>query len=168
MKYCLVVAVLIVSAIDYVTPFSSGVPNLKTVCKGMTPQHDDYKPQTSAAPFQITLSSATVTAGKGIEVTLKSTSDATFKGFYLQGRNSNGDPIGSFVINKDAKAHSCNGLRQNAAHHANGKEDKSSMTVTWESPADYEGNVQFIGTFVKDFVHIWAGVKAEPLTVTKN
>jgi len=156
---------LVVFSVDYVTSFSSGVPPLRSVCLGMTPQHEKYTPQTSAAPYSITISNTTVNGGNNIEVILRSTGDAKFKGFYIQGRDDKGNPVGSFEINKVAKAHSCGGIKRNAAHHANGKEEKTEARIVWEAPSNYNGGIQFIGTFVKDFVHIWAGVTAEPLTV---
>ena len=44
-------------------------------------------------------------------VTLKSTGTAKFKGFYLQGRNEDSKPVGSFANNDVAKTHSCGGIR---------------------------------------------------------
>ena len=50
----------------HVNSFSASVPPLRSVCTNMLPHHDVYKPQSSEAPFEITVSSNTVSGGEDI------------------------------------------------------------------------------------------------------
>jgi hypothetical protein len=163
----ILLTVFIGTLINPTTGFSASVPPLRSVCMNQLPHHDTYKPQTSEPPFKITTSGTEVMAGESVLVTLSSTTPITFKGFYLQAKDENSKPIGSFSPDMiDSKAHSCGGVRNNAAHHANGKIEKTRVTITWTSPKDYSGEVTFISTFVQHYVHIWAGVYSDPVLVT--
>ena len=46
---------------------------------------------------------------------------------------------------------------KNALTHSDSR-GKTSLDVTWEAPRDYQGDVLFVTTFVKDYATFWAQV----------
>ncbi len=75
--------------------YPSGPP--LSTCEFMTPHHPENKPQTTVAPYNITVSKSSYTAGENLTVTISGTK--TFKGFILQAQGTNSPvawPVGVF------------------------------------------------------------------------
>jgi len=52
---------------NFVQSFSVGVLPTRSVCRGMIPGHDTYKPQEKEVPFQITSDVKTVNSGGQVD-----------------------------------------------------------------------------------------------------
>ncbi|CAL8094434.1 unnamed protein product [Orchesella dallaii] len=160
----IVLFLVVILAVDNVSSFSVSVPPVKSVCRSMQPGHDKYKPQTIDSPFSVSTDISEVQGGSVVEVLLQGSGNKTFKGYYLQARDSNDSPIGMFNSNTLAKVHSCGGIRANAAHHAN-SEEKNRIAVSWMAPKRYSGEITFTATFVENYVVFWTQVKAQTIKV---
>jgi len=157
--------VVILSAILAVAwSYPTTVPPSPEVCSKMTPGHGP-SPQKSKSPYTIDVSTANVKGGNNVQVTLSGNGE-TFKGFYVQARDAQGNRVGTFIPDDGAvKVHGCGGIKNNAAHHS-GKDDKQSITVHWKAPQAFSGQVTFVATFVHEFETFWTNVKSGPVTVT--
>lgn len=164
LRSSIILFLVIIMSVDNVKSFSVSVPPVKSVCKSMHPGHDKYKPQTVDSPFSVSTDITEVQGGSVVEVLLQGSSNKTFKGYYLQARDSHDAPIGMFNSNTLAKVHSCGGIRANAAHHAN-SEEKDRIRVSWMAPKRYSGDITFTATFVENYVQFWTQVKAQTIKV---
>ena len=92
----------------------------------------------------------------------------TFKGFFLQARNSDDDIIGSFeTVTNDGKYVNCGNKPQTAVTHVSSN-PKNSVKVKWIAPSDFEGSVQIHATFVKDYSTFWVKVPSNSIEVVGN
>ncbi|CAG7819702.1 unnamed protein product, partial [Allacma fusca] len=107
LKMVKVLAVLLLGITATVTAFPDNVPATTSTCMEMTPGHGDG-PQKSASPYQVATSVTRLKSGGQLEVTIKG---SAFKGFYVQARDSEGNPVGSFLSNKLTETHSCFGKK---------------------------------------------------------
>lgn len=96
------VTIALVCAIPSAYSYSAGAP--EQACKNMVPQHQ-VAPQTSEAPYKLTLSKDKLTAGSDEPIHIKVQGNSggnTIKGFMIQGR-IDGKPVGKFVLPKKSK-----------------------------------------------------------------
>ena len=101
-------------------------------------------------------------------VELNPTGSETFKGFFLQARNSDDDIIGSFeTVTSDGKYVNCGNKPQTAVTHVNSG-PKSSVKVKWTAPSDFEGSVQIHATFVQDYSTFWVKIPSNNIEVVGN
>ncbi|CAG7837712.1 unnamed protein product [Allacma fusca] len=155
-----VLVVLLLGITAMVTAFSDNVPETTSTCVEMTPGHGDG-PQNSASPYQVVTSVTRLKSGEHLEVFINGTA---FRGFYVQARDSEGNPVGSFLPNNLTETHSCFGKKSNAAHH-NSPTSKTSLRIFWNSPSNFTGKVAFTGTVVKDFATYWTFIKSKPIEI---
>ena len=92
----------------------------------------------------------------------------TFKGFFLQARNSDDDIIGSFeTVTNDGKYVNCGNKPQTAVTHMNSN-PKNSVKVKWTAPSDFEGSVKIHATIVQDYSTFWVKVPSNSIEVVEN
>jgi len=166
-----IIALLFIHSLstNHVAGFTVGPPPLPTVCKTMNPQHHDYKAQSTDSPFMITADRTEVAAGSSVFVNLFTIDPETkFIGFYVQARDENDNPIGTFNPNANTKVHNCFGRRANAAHHASGLVKKDNVTIVWTAPDNFHGEVVFTATAMRDFVTYWVFLQTDPVQVVND
>lgn len=96
------VTIALVCAIPSAYSYSSGAPD--AACDNMVPQHQ-VAPQSSEAPYKLTLSKSSLTAGSDERVHIKVQGNSggnTIKGFMIQGR-IDGKPVGKFILPQKSK-----------------------------------------------------------------
>lgn len=74
--------------------YSEGAP--VDVCQDMLPQHG-APAQTTDSPYTLTANRKSVKPGETLTLTLAAKDASKFKGFLVQARDSNDNPIGSFM-----------------------------------------------------------------------
>jgi len=165
--YQLLVTVAILSKIDRTSSFSMGAPD--SACVGMTPGHA-HESQTGLPPANLTLTSYIVLPGKMIGIELVATDNSQFKGFIIQARSvkQKDQQIGSFVVSgDDASYMTCGrGIHNSITHRkSNGK---SSVKAQWRAPSDFEGEVLFRYTCLKEYQTFWVGLETAPVRITRS
>jgi len=148
-------SMLIGSVFSYPTNVPEGA------CVSMTPGHGTSA-QKNASPYKIEASPKIVRQGDLVQVVLYGSEP--FKGFYLQARDQNGTPIGSFTRNDIVKTHNCGNGEKNAAFHGV-RGLKNNLEIYWTAPKDFTGQVTFTSSFVSEFEKFWTFVRANPITV---
>jgi hypothetical protein len=151
---------LLIAIPAHITAFKSGAP--EEACDSMIPDHHST-PQSTQSPYTITLNKSKVKAGDIVEVTLSGSDSTKFKGYLIQARVGN-TPIGKFQKGPEIKLLNCGSGVGSAATHTNNK-DKTSIKLTWMSPAGLSAIVRFRVTFVKTGAEYWVGQESDPITV---
>jgi len=148
--------------VGQVLSYPNEVPATDSVCRTMTPGHGP-RPKDGPSVYKITPQVTSVPHDGILEVELKGEKD--FRGFYVQARNANGEPIGTFIP-KDAntKVHNCFGGKNNGIFHGS-RGTRNNVVVSWKPPKDYSGNVNFVATFVQDFDNFWTNVNGGSVAV---
>merc|ERR1719347_2565613 len=104
----------------------------------------------------------------GLElVTLES---SKFKGFIIQVRSEEDKSIqvGSFVISGDKASYmTCGRGIHNSITHRKSL-PKTSVKAQWRAPTDFDGEVVFRFTCLKDFNTYWVGLDSESVRVTRS
>lgn len=132
----------------------------------MTPGHGLF-PQISNSPFEVRLSSNKISSGYSVDVELKSKMSDEFEGFFVQGRDSKDNVIGTFeTLGEDGRYVSCDNKVQSAVTHTIGS-FKTSVKVKWNAPSDFQGMVRILATFVTDYSTYWVKVPSSELEVVK-
>ena len=86
-------------------------------------------------------------------------------GFFIQVRDEEGMPIGSFNPDRSSgKLRSCGSGRGNALTHIN-NEDKTRIQGTWQAPGDYRGNATFTYTVALNYFEYYVKLQLEPLLI---
>jgi len=139
--------------------YSRGAPN--NACSNLTPRHGPG-PQTSPAPFSVTPIQTNVVPGGAITLRIKATQNGeSFKGFMVQATalsNQQNNGIGRFInAPQGAQLLSCVSGLENSITHGDSRL-KTTLDVTWQAPLDFEGDIEFKATFVKDYSTFWTGV----------
>lgn len=159
-----VVFLLTVGWIQQATGYGRGAPD--TTCSTMLPRHGP-NPQTSPSPYATTPLQTSVEPGGTITVRLAAINPAdNFRGFLIHATNSSSQlfmALGSFINPpSNTKSVTCSPGLQNSLTHGDGR-GKTSLDITWQAPAEYQGDVQFRATFVKDYNTFWTQVPAVAL-----
>ncbi|KAL9950259.1 hypothetical protein ACROYT_G042734 [Oculina patagonica] len=142
--------------------YPSGPP--LSTCEFMTPHHPENKPQTTVAPYNITVSKSSYTAGENLTVTISGTK--TFKGFILQAQGTNSPvawPVGVFnEIPDGAQFVYCSGgePKNTVAHNNPSRTNWNSRQFTWMAPAKSPGNITFVATIVENYNTFWTKVES--------
>ena len=78
----------------------NGAPSV--ACDNMMPSHSGAAEQNSAIPYQLELSSTSITSGDSVTVTLKKSDNgqADFRGFMIQARDQADNVVGSFSTSR--------------------------------------------------------------------
>ncbi|KAM9326659.1 putative defense protein Hdd11-like [Gastrophryne carolinensis] len=140
--------------------FSTG--KVAQSCASMIPQHH-VGPQTTAAPYNLTVSTTTYKGRNAFLVTLaKKQGGNNFKGFMIQAHPPNGTTaLGSFVLNSaDAQTLNC-GTAESAVSHTSSA-PKSNVTVIW-LPTGVQSPVQFCATVVEKKTEFWTDVRSDTI-----
>ncbi|XP_045623366.1 putative ferric-chelate reductase 1 homolog isoform X1 [Procambarus clarkii] len=144
--------------------FSQGAPD--TACATRIPKHG-VGPQNSPPPYTITPGSVQVQGGERMLVTLQVAGNTVFKGFIIQARASDTQKVTGTFFTTDHKYLNCDNGMNNAVTHK-GPADKTKVTLMWEPPSDFAGDVVFVGSFVLERTSFWVDVTSEKINVTKR
>ena len=86
--------------IGQVSSFSSGPP--EDICDSMKPSHSGLSGQTSAVPYELTVTEPFAEAGTEVTLTLTGKNSEKFKGFMVRAFESGTETaIGSFVVDSN-------------------------------------------------------------------
>jgi hypothetical protein len=136
----------------------------------MEPEHG-ADIQKGEPPFEVVLEKTSVLGADSLNITLKSKSSQTFKGFLVRVRKSTGDDqaYGTFTaIPKLSKEVDCFGVKQSGITHANNK-PKTSISLPWTAPNDADGEYEVLATFVEDGGTYWVKqAHQNKIRVTRN
>ncbi|KAG8555934.1 hypothetical protein GDO81_017866 [Engystomops pustulosus] len=144
---------------------TSGYPNgqVESSCYSMVPDHG-ASAQSSTAPYSLSLSKSTYSAGQRMTVTLAGSS---FKGFLIQARSGgSSNPLGSFTASGNAQTLYCT-TAASAVSHTSGT-SKSSIQVTWVAPSNTNSDIQLRATVVQSERVFWTGILSSKLTYNAN
>ncbi|GFT88462.1 defense protein l(2)34Fc [Nephila pilipes] len=141
--------------------YPTGAP--QETCNTFSANHTGHLPQRSKPNYELIASPSNVQPGGTLTVTLQGVGGETFKGFFIQGQNSAGKPIGRFSRQSDAQTRDCSGADDSITHvNAN---DKTQVTLKWEAPASYSGKVVFRAVCVKTYELFWNNIVSNSITV---
>ncbi|KAK3790532.1 hypothetical protein RRG08_060579 [Elysia crispata] len=130
--------------------FGGGAP--AGSCATLNPSGHGASTATGAAPYTLELSKTEYNPGDVIEVTLKGTGSAQFKGFLMAGRLADGDStdnIGEFSGDNGGNSKTlCAQPLGNAVTHT-GATPKSSVVFNWTAPSTALGDVVIHYTVVR-------------------
>ncbi|KAM5148176.1 putative ferric-chelate reductase 1 [Mantella aurantiaca] len=156
-----IVNLLIFCLYGYVNAYPNG--NVVESCSSMTPNHG-VSAQASNAPYSLTVSKTTYSAGEQILVTLSGSSQ--FKGFLIQARSgSSTTPLGSFqVTDNTAQTLTCSTTASAVSQTASSS--KSNIQVKWLAPSSGNSDIQLRATVVQSERVFWTNVAS--CTITYN
>ncbi|CAL1534243.1 unnamed protein product [Lymnaea stagnalis] len=129
------------------------------------PNHANHLPQSTAAPYTITVTSPAGTMykhGQPVTITLAGTSGRQFKGFFIQGDCTEVTFEGTITCG--SQGHNVTFCGKSGATHSNAV-PKDQVVCTWNPPEFQIGKVQFIATFVENFSIFWSGVRSSTTLV---
>jgi hypothetical protein len=128
----------------------------------MSPSHRST-PQSTPAPFNITVRANGYSPYDQIDVTISATQpDVTFKGFLLAAKSTDGSEIvGSFVTpaRHALMTRACSGKMMTQSINR----PVTSITAKWRAPYRSSGPVVFHATVVEKFLRYWEDVQSAPL-----
>lgn len=154
---------LVAGVLLSVDGYGIGAPD--AACQEMLPGHQE-KPQVGEPPARMNVSTRMVKPGGTVELVLQAV-EAKFMGFIIQVRDAaNPDiQVGSFVAEDNAKYMTCGrGIHNSLTHRTS--EPKQNVTVTWRAPSDFQGEVLFVYTVLKDYNTYWVKQKAARVRVS--
>ncbi|XP_069668947.1 putative defense protein [Periplaneta americana] len=139
--------------------------DLSSVCVTMTPAHNRSEAQTTPAPYVVSVSTTKVAPNGVVYVQVTGKENQQFRGFYVQARNENEEPVGEFMPT-DAQYvsfHSCGAGQNNAASYVS-RIPISDFSLGWFAP-EQPTKIRFVVTFVETFSTFWIGVTSPQVTV---
>jgi len=165
--YSLCTFLLVTTNLDHVSSFSMGAPD--SACQAITPGHS-HSPQSGESPADLVISKNWVVPGQLLELELKTKDNSTFKGFIIQARNLKlkDQQVGSFVLSgEEASYMTCGrGIHNSITHRKSNS--KSSILAKWMAPSDFEGDVIFRYTFLKEYKTFWVGMETKKIRVSRE
>jgi len=151
-----------------VSSYSMGAPD--SACQALTPGHTNTSPQNGESPSELRLSQQTVVPGQIIQLELSTNDNSTFKGFIIQARDSKlkDQQVGSFILSGDVASYiTCGrGIHNSITHRTSSS--KSSIQAQWLAPTDFDGEVIFRYSFLKEFKTYWVGLETDRIRVTRE
>lgn len=166
-----VMMTLVLTLLHNLTPVSSysmGAPD--SSCSAMTPGHQPNSPQdltVSRPPANISLEREVVRPGEMLGLELVGD---RFKGFVIQARDvkDKNSQVGSFVLTGDDASYlTCGrGIHNSITHRKSSP--KTSVKAQWRAPSNFEGEVVFRFTCLKDYNTFWVGLETKSVRVTRN
>ncbi|ALC41304.1 CG8399 [Drosophila busckii] len=163
---------LLIAIVATVHSLPQGAP--ETVCDTMLPFHagGSVLPETSVCPFAIETSASVVGQGQTLRVDVSGVpAGLSFGGFMIQARNRNPpyQIIGQFGPTRDGtvKLMNCENSVNNSATHSNAG-PKPQVTLDWQSPVDFVGQVVFNATVAQSYNQFWVGVPSNPVQVVRR
>ncbi|KAH8261530.1 hypothetical protein KR044_010632, partial [Drosophila immigrans] len=146
----------------------------ETVCDTMLPFHANGNalPQNSVSPFRIETSTSVVGQGQTLRVEVTGVpAGLTFGGFMIQARNRNPpyQIVGQFSSSPDGtiKLMNCENSVNNSATHSNAG-IKPQVSLDWQSPVDFLGQVVFNATVAETYHTFWVGIPSNPVQVVRR
>lgn len=174
------------------TTLPQGAP--ESVCDSMTPFHDGgIEPQRTKAPFRIVPEQLHVNEGNMLRISIDAIApELKYGGFMIHARNlappyqvvsdstnaSNSQnsralisilsislQLGRFALSADGlvKLINCQGIETTATH--SGTTPKGELSLEWQAPLDFNGDVQFRATVAQTYNAFWVGILSEPVRV---
>lgn len=147
MKVVLVALLALLIAVATVRSLPQGAP--ETVCDTMLPFHQggSILPENSVSPFGVETSTSIVGQGQTLRVDITGVPNGlTFGGYMIQARNRNPpyQIVGQFSPSRDGtvKLMNCENSVNNSATHSNAG-PKAQVSLDWQSPVDFLGQVVF-------------------------
>jgi len=131
-------------------------------CSDLLPQHG-VNPQNSDPPYHIHTTAGDDNTSLTVHIH-NMTEGVTYRGFMIQGRDSDGNIIGTFDTGDDHQAIDCT-YQDSTVTHVN-NDDKMMVMANWEIPAGFTGEVTFGGTVVQTYEVFWAGIESDPVAVS--
>ncbi|KAM7341744.1 putative ferric-chelate reductase 1 homolog isoform 2-T2 [Cochliomyia hominivorax] len=153
------------------TTLPQGAP--ETICDTMLPFHGGgILPSNAVPPFRIETSTATIGQGQTLRVDITGVpSGLAFGGFMIQARNNNppNQIIGQFNPTEDGltKLMNCENSVRNSVTHTN-TVPKTEISLEWQSPVDFEGEIVFNSTVAQAYDTFWVGLPSSPVRVVKR
>ncbi|KAL7737614.1 hypothetical protein ACLKA6_007724 [Drosophila palustris] len=146
----------------------------ETVCDTMLPFHSGGRelPKNSAPPFGIETSTSVVGQGQTLRVDITGlTPELSFGGFMIQARNRNPpyQIVGQFGPSRDGtiKLMNCENSVNNSATHSNAG-PKQQVSLDWQPPVDFLGQVVFNATVAQSYAEFWVGIPSDPVQVVRR
>ncbi|XP_025420155.1 putative ferric-chelate reductase 1 homolog [Sipha flava] len=143
--------------------YESGAPEL--TCRTMIPGHGEAA-QTSVPNYRIATSENVTSSRTRVTLTAPKVNDY-FIGFLIEARvpGSNEDAVGSFVqVPQDSLTLDCNQVPSSGVTHSSNTK-KKSVEFDWEAPDNFNGQVHFVATVIKDYATFWVGINSNPIQV---
>ena len=152
-----------------INAYSTGAP--PAVCKTMIPGSNGHgsHPQSSAAPYNISVEPMHYSSGTTVTVTLMGLSTTKFKGYLLTMRRVEDNTIivAGFSVPNGGQLLACDGQNNADVTHTENS-DKTSVSFTWTAPAQSEGSLQVFATVVQDKETFWTMLKSDPITPSQT
>ncbi|TMW54575.1 hypothetical protein DOY81_000369 [Sarcophaga bullata] len=145
----------------------------ETICDTMLPFHGGgILPSNAVPPFRIETSAATIGQGQTLRVDITGVpSGLAFGGFMIQARNSNppNQIIGQFNPSEDGLSQlmNCENSVRNSVTHTS-TVPKTDISLEWQSPVDFEGEIVFNSTIAQGYDTFWVGLPSSPVRVVKR
>ena len=139
-------------------------------CSAITPGHSHPPQPAESSPANLTLSSSLVVPGGKITVQLSTSDNSTFKGFIIQARNRKlkDQQVGSFIVSGDDVSYmTCGRGIHNSITHRKAT-SKTSVQAQWMAPSDFEGEVIFRFTFLKEYKTFWVGAESDRVRISRS
>jgi len=153
--------------VKHAAPFSMGAPD--SACQAITPGHS-HSPQSGESPANLSINKQWVIPGQMLELELTTKDNSTFKGFIIQARDLRlkDQQVGSFVLSgEEASYMTCGrGIHNSITHRKSNA--KTSILAKWMAPSDFEGDVVFRYTFLKEYKTFWVGMETEKIRVSRE
>ena len=173
MSLLLLSAVLLLAS--SVSSYSSGPPT--SVCRSLAPDpsaagHNALS-LTSHIPFDLTVVNSPLSTyynGQTLLLELSNSGKKSFVGFFVQGRNIEGNPVGSFSPqNEYQQLIHCPGVIGNSiAHYNTADESFVSQEFLWTAIGTETNNITFFYTVVHEMDEFWAHHEGPTLHYTSN
>ncbi|CAL1291976.1 unnamed protein product [Larinioides sclopetarius] len=143
------------------TSYPTGAP--KETCGTFSANHTGHQPQSSRPNYELTVSQSNAAPGSALTVTLQGKGGETFKGFFIQGQNAAGQPVGKFTPQSDAQTRDCSAADDSVTHVS--ANEKTKVTLKWQAPASYTGKVVFRAVVVKTYEQFWNNILSNSLNI---
>ena len=152
-----------------INAYHTGAP--PAVCKTMIPEPNGHgsHPQSSAAPYNISVEPMHYSSGTTVTVTLMGLSTTKFKGYLLTMRRVEDNTIivAGFSVPNGGQLLACNDQNNAAVTHTENS-DKTSVSFTWTAPAQSEGSLQVFATVVQSKLKFWTMIKSNIITASQT
>lgn len=144
-----------------------------SICESLLPSHHGIRANASPSPFSLVPSTTAVQPSQSLLLQIRATpAELQFGGFMVHaivpGRAD--QVIGRFVFSAPSdsiKLIQC-GAQDSTATHTSPQPKASGMTLQWQAPSDFTGDVVFKGTVAQDFGTFWVGIESAPVRVVRD
>ncbi|KAL9919695.1 putative ferric-chelate reductase 1 homolog isoform 1-T3 [Glossina fuscipes fuscipes] len=165
------VLLIVAQTLPRIYAFPNGAP--EKVCDTMLPFHGGgILPANSVPPFRIETSSSVVGQGQVLRVYIAGVPNGLqFGGFMIQARQIRPpyEIMGQFNPSESghSKLMNCGNSVGNSATHSHAG-PKAEISLEWQSPIDFEGDVIFNSTVAQSYDTFWVGIPSNTVRVVKR